>query len=123
MPLVCLVVTLLLGQRILPAPLVCLVGQSLFLRCSCLSTLLLRERRPRAAVLLVLQMCKSGLALLLPQSLAGKPDVEAAAAKPQEDGAGCPHLSCKSSAFVHQATSSLLVEKVLTTCSLLVKKP
>jgi hypothetical protein len=61
--------------------------------------------------------------LLLPRSLAGKPDVEAAAAKPQEDGAGCPHLSCKSSAFSHEATSSLLVEKALTTCSLLVKKP
>ncbi len=49
--------------------------------------------------------------------------MEAAAAKPQEDGAGCPHLSCKSSAFGHKATSSLLVEKALTTCSLLVKKP
>ncbi len=64
-------------------------------------------------------MCKSGLALLLPRSLAGKPDVEAAAAKPQEDDAGCLPLSCKSSAFGHKATSSLLVEKALTTCSLL----
>jgi hypothetical protein len=44
--------------------------------------LLLRERRAQAAVLLILQTCKSGLALLLPQSLAGKPDMEAAAAKP-----------------------------------------
>jgi hypothetical protein len=66
---------------------------------------------------------KSGLALLSPRSLAGKPDVEAAAAKPQEDSLGCRHLTCKSSAFGHKATSSLLVEKALTTCSLLVKKP
>jgi hypothetical protein len=49
--------------------------------------------------------------------------VEAAAAKPQEDSLGCHHLSCKSSAFGHKATSSLLVEKALTTFSLLVKKP
>ncbi len=49
--------------------------------------------------------------------------MEAAAAKPQEDGAGCPHLSCKSSVFGHKATSSLLVEKALMTCSLLVEKP
>jgi hypothetical protein len=85
--------------------------------------LLLHERRARAAVLLVLQTCKSGLALLLPQSLAGKPDVEAAAAKPQKDSLGCRYLSSKSSAFGHKATSSLLVEKALKTCSLLVKKP
>ncbi len=57
--------------------------------------------------------------LLLPQSLAGEPDVEAMAAKPQEDGLGCRHLSCKSSAFGHKATSSLLIKKALTTCSLL----
>ncbi len=49
--------------------------------------------------------------------------MEAVAAKPQEDGAGCPHLSCKSSTFGHKATSSLLVEKVLMMCSLLIKKP
>jgi hypothetical protein len=64
-------------------------------------------------------MCKSGLTLLLPQSLAGKPEVEAVAAKPQEDGLGCRHLSCKSNAFGHKATNSLLIKKVLTTCSLL----
>jgi hypothetical protein len=58
-----------------------LICQSLYSRCGCLSTLLLRERCARAAVLLILQTCKSGLALLLPQSLAGKPDVEAAVAK------------------------------------------
>jgi hypothetical protein len=61
--------------------------------------------------------------LLLPQSLAGEPGVEAAAAKPQEDSLGWHHLSCKSSAFGHKAMSSLLVKKVLTACSLLVKKP
>ncbi len=57
--------------------------------------------------------------MLSPQSLAGKPDMEAAAAKPQEDGLGCRHLLCKSSAFGHKATSSLLLKKALTTCSLL----
>jgi hypothetical protein len=114
---------LLRGQRVLPAPLVSLVGQNHRSRCSCLSSLLLRERRARAAVLLVSQTCKSGLALLSPRSLAGKPDVEAVAAKPQEDSSGCRHVSCKSSAFGHKATSSLLVEKALMTCSLLIKKP
>jgi hypothetical protein len=49
--------------------------------------------------------------------------VEAAAAKPQEDSLGCRHLSCKSSTFGHKATSSLLVEKALTPCSLLIEKP
>ncbi len=48
--------------------------------------------------------------------------MEAAAAKPQEDSLGCCHLSCKSSAFGHKATSSLLVKKALTTCSLLIEK-
>jgi hypothetical protein len=51
--------------------------------------------------------------LLSLQSLAGKPDVEAVAAKPQEDSSGCCHLLCKSSAFGHKATSSLLVKKPL----------
>ena len=45
------------------------------------------------------------------------------AAKPEEDGLGCRHLSCKSSAFSHEATSSKLIKKALTTHSLLVKKP
>jgi hypothetical protein len=74
-----------------------------------------------AAVLLVAQACKGGLTLLVPRSLVDEPVVEAAAAKPQEDGLGCRNLSCKSSAFGHEATSSLLVKKALTTCSLLVK--
>jgi hypothetical protein len=59
-----------------------LACQSLCSRCGYLSTLLLHERRKQAAVLLILQTCKSSLALLLPQSLASKPDMEAAAAKP-----------------------------------------
>jgi hypothetical protein len=80
--------------------------------------LLLCEHSARAAVLLVLQTCKSGLALLLPQSLAGEPDVEAVAAKPQEDSSGCRHLSCKSSMFGHKAMSSLLVKMALVGCCL-----
>jgi hypothetical protein len=104
-------------------PLISLFGQSLCLHCSCLLMLLLHKRRARAAVLLVLQTCKSGLALLSPRSLASKPDVEAAAAKPQEDGLGCRHLLCKSSTFGHKATSSLVVEKAPMRCSLLIKNP
>jgi hypothetical protein len=73
---------MLCGQCILLVPLVSFIDQSLCSRCSCLLTLLLHERCTRAAVLLVLQTCKSGLELLLPQSLAGKPDVEVAAAMP-----------------------------------------
>jgi hypothetical protein len=107
------------SQRNLPALLVSLVGQSLCLRCSCLLMLLLCKRCTQAAVLLVLQTSKSGLALQSPQSLVGKPDVEVAAAKPQENGLGCRHLSCKSSAFGHKVTSSLLVEKALMMCSFL----
>jgi hypothetical protein len=83
--------------------------------------LFLGECRTPAAVLLVVQACEDGLTLLAPQSLADKPDVEVAAAKTQEDGLGYCHLSCKSSAFGHEAMSSLLVEKTLMTCSLLVK--
>jgi hypothetical protein len=58
-----------------------LVCQSLCLRCGCLLMLLLRKRRMQAAVLLILQKCESSLVLLLLQHLAGKPDVEAVAAK------------------------------------------
>jgi hypothetical protein len=85
--------------------------------------LLLRKHRVQAAVLLVSHTCKSVLTLLSLQSLAGKLDVEAAAAKPQEDSSGCRHLSCKSSAFSHKAMSSLLVEKALMMCCLLIEKP
>jgi hypothetical protein len=73
---------LLRGQRVLLAPLVNLVGQSLCLRFSYLLMLLFRECRALVAVLLVSQTCKSGLGLLLPQSLAGKSDVEAAVVMP-----------------------------------------
>jgi hypothetical protein len=112
-------VVLLHGQRVLPVPLISLVGQSLCLRCSCLSTLLLRKHHARAAVLLVLQTYKNSLALLSPRSLAGEPDMDVLARKPQKDGLGCRHLLCKSSMFGYKATSSLLVKKALTTCSLL----
>ncbi len=61
--------------------------------------------------------------LLSPQSLAGKLDVEAAVAKPLEDGLGGRHPSCKSSVLGHTAMSGLFVKKALTTCSLLVEKP
>ncbi len=118
-----LLAALLCHQCVLPAPLVSLVGRSLCSCCSCQSTLLLRERHAQAAVLLISQTCESALALLLLQSLAGEPDMEAAAAKPYEDGLGCHHLPCKSSTFGHKATSGLVVEKVSTTCSLLVEKP
>jgi hypothetical protein len=40
------------------------------------------EGRARTAVILVAQACEVGLTLLAPRSLAGKSDVEAAAAKP-----------------------------------------
>jgi hypothetical protein len=113
-----LAAAVLRGQRVLSAPLISLVGYGLCSRCSCLSLLLLRECRTQAAVLLVSQTCESGLALLLPQSLVGELDVEVAVAKPQEDSAGCCHLLCKSSVF---AMSSLLVEKALRMCSLLIK--
>jgi hypothetical protein len=98
-----------------------LVNCSLCARGGRLSTLFLGECRTPAAVLLVAQACKGGLTLLAPRSLVDKPDVEGAAAKPQEDGSGCRHLSCKSSALGHEVTSSLLVEKELMTCSLLVE--
>jgi hypothetical protein len=98
-----------------------LVDGGLHARGSRLSTLFLGECRTPAAVLLVAQACEGGLTLLVPRSLADEPDVEAAAAKPQEDGSGCRHLSCMSSAFGHEATSSLLVKKALTMCSLLVE--
>ncbi len=46
-----------------------------------------------------MQACKGGLTLLAPRSLADEPDVEAAAAKPQDDGAGSRPFSCLGSAF------------------------
>jgi hypothetical protein len=47
-----------------------------------------RQCRTHTAFVLVPQACKVRLTLQAPQSLAGKPDVEAAAAKPQEDCSG-----------------------------------
>jgi hypothetical protein len=68
------------------------------------------------AFLLVSQAGESGFMLLLLQSLASKPGVEASTAKPQEDDSGCRHLSCVGSTL---ATSGLLVEDALATHSLL----
>jgi hypothetical protein len=111
-----LLAALLHGQRVLPAPLVSLVGYGL---CSCgsnLLTLFLRLQRASAAFLLMLQAGKSGLTLLSPQGLASKPGMEALTAKPQEDDLGCRCLLCMGSAL---ATSGLLVEDALAMHSLL----
>jgi hypothetical protein len=107
---------LLRGQRVLPMPLISLVGYGLCLHGGRLLTLFLRLQRASAAFLLVLQAGKSGLMLLLPRGLASKPGVEASTAKPQEDDLGCRHLLCLGSAL---ATSGLLVEDMLATHSLL----
>ncbi len=68
----------------------------------------------RVAFLLVLQAGKSSLTLLLPCSLLGKADLEAAEAKPKEDGCyGCCPL-CLGSACIQKAlATSLLVKKPL----------
>ena len=52
-----------------------------------------------AAFVLVPQTCKGGLTLQAPRSLAGEPYVEAAAAEPQEDGAGGRLMSCQGTGF------------------------
>jgi hypothetical protein len=90
---------LLHGQRVLPVPLVSLVGYGLCSRGSRLFTLFLRLQRASAAFLLMLQAGKSGLTLLSPRSLVSKPGVEASMAKPQEDDSGCHHLLCLGSAL------------------------
>jgi hypothetical protein len=105
-----------------------------------LSTLFLGKCHMPAAVLLIAQACKGGLTLLVPQSLADELDVEAAAAKPQEDGAGGRPFSCLGSAFgqplvlgnapgkevfgkkqpsLLAGTSGLLIKKLLAAGSLL----
>jgi hypothetical protein len=48
-----------------------------------------RHCHARVAFLLILQAGKSDLTLLLPQSLASEPGMEASTAKPQEDDLGC----------------------------------
>jgi hypothetical protein len=71
--------------------------------------------------MLVLQACESGLTFLLPCSCPGKADLEAAVAKPKEDGCcGC-HLLCLGGACVEKAsaTSGLLIKKPLTMGGLL----
>jgi hypothetical protein len=93
-----------------------------------------------AEVLLVAQAWEGGLTLLAPQSLANKPNVEAVAAKPKEDGAGGRPFSCLGSAFgpplvfgnapgkeafgkkqpsLLAGTSGLLIEELLVAGSLL----
>jgi hypothetical protein len=66
-----------------------------------------------------LQAGKSSLTLLLPQSLASKPGMEASTAKPHEDDSGCRHLLCVGSVL---ATCGLLVEDALVMHSLLAFK-
>ncbi len=106
------------SRLLLTTLLISLIGQRFLPRGRHLSLPFVRHFCARAAFLLVSQAGESGLALLPPCSLSGEADLEAAAAKPKEDSLGCRHLSCTSSAF---ATSSLLVEKALTMCSLLVE--
>ena len=80
-----------------------------------LSTVLLRLQRTRAAFLLVLHAGKCGLTLQPPRGLASELGKDASAAEPQEDDSGGRRLPCLSGA---SATSSLLVEGALATCSL-----
>jgi hypothetical protein len=96
-----------------------LIGQRFLPRGRRLSLPFVRHCRARAAFLLVSQVDESGLTLLLPQSLASEPGMEASMAKPQEDDLGCRCLSCVGSAL---ATSSLFVEDALATHSLLAFK-
>ena len=96
-------------------PLVSLIGNALCSHGSRLSTLLRRLQRTRAAFLLVLHAGKCGLTLQSPRGLASEPGKEASAAEPQEDDSGGRRLPCLSGAL---ATSSLLVEQALATCSL-----
>jgi hypothetical protein len=96
-----------------------LLGQCFLPRGHRLSLPFVRHCHARAAFLLVLQAGKSGLTLLLPQSLASKLGMEALTAKPHEDDLGCRRLLCVGSAL---ATCGLLVEDALATHSLLAFK-
>ncbi len=68
-----------------------------------------------------MQACESGLTLLPLCSLLGKVDLEAAAAKPKENGCCGRRPSCLGGACIQKAlaTSGLLVKKQLTTGGLL----
>ena len=107
------------SSLLLATLLIGLIGQCFLPRGRFLSSPLVSHCRAQAAYLLVSQAGKSGLTLLLPQSLASKPGMEALTAKPQEDYSGCRRLSCMGSAL---ATSSLLVEDALAMHSLLAFK-
>ena len=81
----------LLGQCLPNALCDSLISQSFCTRRgSSRETLLLSKRCSLRAFLLVSQTCECSLMFVAPQSLTGNPDVEAAAAKPQEDGLGRP---------------------------------
>jgi hypothetical protein len=121
----------LLGQCLPNALCDSLIGQSFCTRRgSSRETLLLSKRCSLRAFLLVSQTCECSLMFVAPQSLTGNPDVEAAAAKPQEDGLGSRQFSSflgdeiveaaltKSSS--HQSgASGVLVEELLAASSLL----
>jgi hypothetical protein len=77
----------------------------------------------RTAVVLIAQACEVGLTLLVPRSLVGKPGVEAAAPKPQEDGSGGRPASSllvgASGSGLLAGASGLLVEELLATALVL----
>ncbi len=67
-----------------------------------------------------MQAGESGLTLLSPFSHTAKPDMEAAAAEPQEDGACCHHPLCLGGAFGRLAfQGNALIKKALAKSSLL----
>ena len=88
---------LLIGKR------KCRQRRSLFRCLEAASFIGKHKFRQRCSLVGCLNECKSGLLLLLPQSLAGKLDVKAVAAKGR--------LLNKSSAFGHKAKSSLIINK------------
>jgi hypothetical protein len=122
----------LLGQRLPNALCDSLIGQSFRTRRgSSRETLLHSKRCSLRAFLLVSQPCECSLMVVAPQSLTGNPDVETAAAKPQEDGLGSSRLACVSGALATcslllacvsscllAGTSGLLVEELLAAGSL-----
>ena len=119
------------GQRLPNALCDSLIGQSFRTRRGSIrETLLLSKRCSLRAFLLVSQTCECSLMFVAPQSLTGNLDVEAAAAKPQEDGLGSRQFSSflgneivaaawpKSSSHLSGA-SGILVEELLAASSLL----
>ncbi len=105
---------LLRRQRLTNALLGHLIGQCLRTCRGSRKTLLLSQRCSLRAFLLVSQTSESGLTELSPGGLAGESDVEAAAAKPQEDGSGG-----RSAGGLLAGASSLLGKELLATSCLL----